>query len=152
MVAVFHHIGPKDNFTNPIEEILAYDGIITFDGVYTSVYDHREALKGRDVIIFVAGDTVGKEGFCDWHQILKLVNHYGLKLGWHTWSHPRLNEVDSKQMMEEMESPFATDYFAYPYGEFNDETIAVAKLLGYKYALSTTQGNDDPLSFRREYI
>jgi peptidoglycan/xylan/chitin deacetylase (PgdA/CDA1 family) len=35
------------------------------------------------------------------------------------------------------------DYFAYPYGRFNDKVVELVKKVGYKMAYSVTQGTMD---------
>ncbi len=155
MTAVFHRIGEpsRETFTNSIEQILAYEGEVTFDGVYTSVYDHKDVLKDRGIILFAAGDTIGEPGFCNWAQLLVLTNKYGFKLGWHTWTHRKLTEINGGELLEEMTSPFPTKYIAYPHGDYNHDVLALATILGYERGYSTTQGsNETQFSIYREYL
>lgn len=157
MTAVFHRIGPKEDFQNPIEEILAFDGIITFDGVYKSVFEHRKALKGRDAIMFITGSQVGREGFCSWPELETLHRSFGFIAGWHGHTHRRLTELSDHAVIAELtpscKSPqLFNNLYAYPHGDFDERTRNLVEQMGYKRAYSTTQGDDHPFSLRREYI
>lgn len=84
---------------NTRQEIAESVGPISFDGVYESVWENRDILKGRAGIIFVTGKYVGayndfdigqpRAKFATWEQIEDLMD-LGFELGWHTWSHPDL--------------------------------------------------------------
>jgi hypothetical protein len=156
VVAVFHRIGGWDpaTFTNPIGQIVTYPGEKTFDGIYTSVWDHREDIRDLGVWLFAAGDTLGTEGFVDRDQLEELVSDYGCWLVWHTWSHPDLRQLSDDQIRRELDAPdwFARDAFAYPYGDFDDRVINLVKEAGYGKAYSTTQGNSDAFSIYRAYL
>lgn len=143
MVGVFHHIGPKGQpFTNPIEEILAYPGLITFDGVYQSVYDHREQLKGREIILFYTGDPK-LNGTLSREDTVILAHYLNAEIGWHTWRHQDLTKLSDEALATELctdldLAPMQT--LAYPYGNFDERVIRFAKEAGFKRAYSTTQG------------
>lgn len=153
-VAVFHHIGEptEDKFTHSIEQILAYGGIITFDGAYTSLWEHREKLAEKAPILFVQGDTLGTDGVMTMQQVVEL-NSLGFVIGWHGWSHRRLPELPDHEVIKEL-NPDSNFYklYAYPHGDFDDRTKQLVKDMGYLRAYSTTQGNDDLFSLRREYV
>ena len=152
-----HNIGTKihSNY-NTREEILACQDPIGFDGIYKNVYDNRDVLVGKTGIMFVMGDYVGKdnsfdlphvprlEQYCNWSEIQELVSNYEFSLGWHTWSHPDLTTLSRDQIIKEITSPFATQFFAYPYGRYNDLVVECVKQAGYKFAFSVTQGSRNP--------
>lgn len=153
-VAVFHHISDeKKDFHNTIEEILAFDGVITFDGAYRSVYVHRQALKDREPILFIQGNTVGTEGVCSQKEIAELVD-MGFVLGWHGWTHRRLTELPDHVVINELNPP--TDsykLYAYPHGEWDDRVAKLVKEMGYFRAYSTTQGVEgNDFAIPREYL
>jgi len=160
MTAVFHRIGSysRETFTNPIEQIQQYPGTVTFDGIYTSIWDNRDVIaeiaKEKPVILFAAGDTMGTEGFVTKQQLLTLVDEYDCLLAWHTWSHPDMTKLTDDEIRHELDAPswFPRTTFAYPYGEFNDRVIELVKEAGYKSAYSTIQGNDGVYSLYREYL
>jgi hypothetical protein len=157
MTAVFHRIGAPDpgTFTNSMDQIRSYPGMKTFDGIYTSVWDHRYEIANLDgdVWLFPAGDTIGAEGFIGLDLLLALRDDFGCRLGWHTWSHPDMRTLTDDQIRRELERPdWAEDVFAYPYGDFNDRVIELVKEAGYSKAYSTTQGNGNAFSIYRAYI
>lgn len=166
---VFHHIGESPSTDpriaanyNTLEQVLSTNEAISFDGVYESVWDNREALKGREVYLFVTGNYVGKDNsfdtgmplarFLDWERINQLENNYGFIVGWHTWSHPDLTKLTEAEISREITPPEPMRYFAYPYGSFNDTVIRLVREAGYEKAWSTTQGNLHPLSLYRGYV
>lgn len=144
-VAVFHKIGEstEDKFTHSLEQILSYEGQITFDGVYESVFDNRLALKDRRPLLFISGNQVGREGYCNKEQLLEL-EYLGFVLGWHGWSHDKLTELTYIQILSELHKPdwINSGFYAYPHGDFNDLALEAIKTMGYKEAYSTTQGEE----------
>lgn len=159
-----HQISPNkinSNF-NTREEILKSTGPISFDGVYKNVYENRDILKDRDVILFVMGDYVGKDNsfdikqplteMCNWNEIMDLAINHGCKLGWHTWSHPDLTTLSLDEVVKECTPPFKMDYFAYPHGRYNDMIKNIIEDLNYKNAWSVTQGDNTPFALCRHYL
>lgn len=142
-VAVFHRIGEPtpDKFTHSIEQILAFDGEITFDGVYDSVFDCRLELKSRRPVLFVSGNQIGRDGFCNKEQLQEL-EYLGFILAWHGWCHQQLTELSPEQILAELRRPkwLQTSLYAYPHGEFDEKSIATIRQYGYTKAYSTTQG------------
>jgi hypothetical protein len=156
-VAVFHRIGAPDpgTFTNSMDQIRGFSGEKTFDGIYTSVWDHRYEISqlDGDVWLFPAGDTIGAEGFIGLDKLLALRDDFGCRLGWHTWSHPDMRTLTADQIRRELERPdWAEDVFAYPYGDFDERVIEQVKAAGYTKAYSTTQGDSGEFSIYRAYI
>jgi hypothetical protein len=150
-----HNIGYTNhlNYHNR-KQILDCPHPIGFDGVYKNVYDNQEVLEGKSGIFFVMGNYVGKdnsfeyplhvpkiEQYCTWEQIKEMCEKYDFKVGWHTWSHPDLTDISRHDMVREITSPFPMDYFAYPYGRFNQTCLDVVKQAGFKEAWSVNQGS-----------
>lgn len=151
-IAVFHKIGESGDYTNTIEQILAYEGIITFDGAYTSLWEHREKLAEKEPILFVQANTLGTEGVMTWEQVREL-GVKGFILGWHGRTHRRLTELPDHIVTRELTPAFPEfKLYAYPHGDFDERTKQLVRDMGYLRAYSTTQGNDDPFSLHREYI
>lgn len=154
---------PNPNF-NTLSEILAYQGPISFDGIYESVYTHYKALKGKDVTFFFSGKYVGEDNqfdvhtgqpltrFCDYDQIREMADYLGARLGYHGWAHRRCVGLTRDELVAELSPPqclriwTATRgqhlWLAWPYGDFDDEAIRVAKWLGYDGAYSCMQGDE----------
>ena len=129
---------------------------IGFDGIYKNVYDNQDVLEGKSGIFFVMGNYVGKnnsfeypqevpvlEEYCTWEQIQEMCDKYDFKMGWHTWSHPDLTNITRHEMIQEITPPFPMDYFAYPYGRFNQVVLECVQEVGFKEAWSVTQGSQD---------
>jgi peptidoglycan/xylan/chitin deacetylase (PgdA/CDA1 family) len=75
--------------------------------------------------------------------VYELCAKYDFKLGWHTWSHRDLTKLTRDEILEEVTPPFPMQYFAYPYGTYNDLVIECVKEVGFKVAYSVTQGSQD---------
>ncbi len=152
MTAVFHRIGNSGAFTNHIEDILAYDCQPTFDGIYTTVFDHRLQLRSRPAILFISGDQVGREGFCNKEQLLELKKD-GHTLAWHGWNHRRLTEMTEAEIRAELSKPdWVEPIYAYPHGDFNDLSKKILEEMGYEKAYSTTQGDNSNYAIYRKYV
>jgi hypothetical protein len=160
---LLHNIGEKINSNyNTREEVSSSTGPLSFDGVYKSVYQNRDLLEGRDTILFITGDYVGKnnsfdapmppEDFCDWNEIMEMVTEYHCALGWHTWSHPDLTKMSYEDILLEVTPPFPMLHFAYPYGRFNEEVIEAVQSAGFQYGFSVTEGNGSAYQILRKYL
>lgn len=147
------HEKRNSNF-NTIDEVLALNPdevVLTFDGVYQSVYKNWQKLRDYKVILFQMGDNDKKvEELCTPQQLEEMVKD-GAVLGWHTWNHNDLTKLSEEQIQKEILSPFETEYFAYPYGRFNDRVIDEVKNK-YKFAYSVTEGNDSDYQIKRKYL
>lgn len=160
---VLHQIGDRalgGNF-NTLEEILAYDGPISFDGIYMSVYENYKALKGKDITLFFSGKYLGGDNsfdvgqplskFCTWEQIKEMAEYLDAKIGYHGWAHLRCKGLSASELIEELTPPpFLTQYLvdyptlAWPYGDYDDDAaISVAACLGYNEAWSVHPKHND---------
>lgn len=166
-----HNIGTiiHSNYNTP-EQIIACQEPIGFDGIYYNVFENRHLLKGKQGILFIMGDYLGKdntfdlpyvpklEKYCTLAQVQQIAAETGFEIGWHTWSHPDLTTLSRERIMEEIRPPFDMKTFAYPYGRYNDLVIECVKEMGYERAYSVTQGStctSDPLykyKIYRDYI
>lgn len=153
MVGVFHKIGITDpyQFTNSIEQINGFSGEITFDGIYSTVWENRDKLE-KKAILFISGDQIGKEGFCTKEQLLKLKED-GHVLAWHGHSHRRLTELSEEEIRQELTQPdWVEPIYAYPHGDFNELSKKILEEMGYIAGYSTTQGDGSTYAIKRIYI
>ncbi len=164
-VYLLHNIGEKlnSNYNTP-EEIIASpaDAVLTFDGIYQNVWEHRAILEGRQVELFVMGDYVGKdnafdvgmppERYCDWNQLMDLVVQLRAELGWHTWSHRDLTKLSDSELEREVTPPFPMRAFAYPYGIFDERVVEAVQGAGFESAYSVFQDGAGVYSLRRQYL
>jgi peptidoglycan/xylan/chitin deacetylase (PgdA/CDA1 family) len=130
-----------------------------------------DVLEGKSGILFVMGNYIGLdnvfdlqyvpklEKYCTWDEINEILEkHPNFKLGWHTWSHPDLTKLNMDEIIKEITPPFPMDYFAYPYGNYNDLAMECVRSVGYKYAWSVVQGtkntDDENYNYKlyRNYI
>jgi len=175
---LIHNIGksPKpDDLTvssnyNIIDDILSNKSDISFDGVYLNVYtgimnhkkEFKKFLEDYNIYLFIIGLVIGKdnlfdtdmpyEKYADINQIEEL-RELGCILGWHTWEHKDLTTLSERKMEEELIAPrMFKDFFAYPYGKFDDKVLKAVKRLNYKKAWSVNQGDDSKFQLNREYI
>lgn len=145
---------------NTREQVNRTEGTLTFDGVYQNVWENRDLLKGREVILFIMGNYIGMdntfdegmpyERYCDWDQIMELVNQ-GAQLGWHSRTHRDLTTLDEEELIDEIRPPFRMDYFAYPYGRYNQQVVDVVRKY-YKKAYSVDQTDGTDFTIPRWYI
>lgn len=132
--------------------------IITFDDGYADNYLaalpilEKHGMKGT---VFVISGQVGQPDYLTWPQ-LKEMQARGIEIGSHTHSHVALTEIGPPQLQDELqrskqilETKLGTpvEFLAYPYGQFNTQTIAALEQAGYTGActgdpgLATTTGN-----------
>lgn len=164
---LLHQIGERINPNfNTLEEILASEGPLSFDGIYESVYENYKALKGRDITFFISGKYVGGDNsfdvhngqplskFCTIEQIFEMRDYLGAKVGYHGWAHLHCHRLNEDQIRAEIALPdwLETDTFAWPYGDCNELTDKIAKDMGYKEAWSVGQGNDTQYQKRRWHL
>lgn len=158
-VACFHKIGEpsEDHMVNSIEQILAFDGRVTFDGAYESVWESYPKLKPfliyQSPVLFIQGDTVGKDGICSLSQI-KTLSQLGFIIGWHGWSHRRLTELNDDEVRAELDKPeWVAPFYAYPHGDWDERVANLVRKYGYICAYSTTQGEEgNDFAIPRVYI
>lgn len=97
----------------------------------------------------------------NWRQVREM-NKAGVSFGAHTITHPRLPEVSKDRAHREiLESKktieyylgYSVNFFAYPYGLFNDEIRSFVKEAGFSLACSTRSGFNnrhvDPYALHR---
>lgn len=161
---LLHNVGDihHPNYTSR-EKILACNDVLTFDGIYRNVYENQDILKGKEIIFFVMGDFMGKdnqfdlahvpklEKYCTWDEVIQMVTKFNAKLGWHTWSHRDLTTLSEEEIIKEITPPFPMDYFAYPYGKYNDLVLKLVKERYEKaYSVYATDGTE--FTIPRSYL
>lgn len=164
-IVLLHNIGTINHPNyNTREEIQALppDTLLTFDGIYKNVYENRDLLVGRPVILFIIGSVVGKdntfntgvprEEYCSWAELFELQD-MGCELAWHTQTHPNLTEVTDDWLSYEITPPrnIPMKSFAYPYGKFNDKVLKEVKK-HFTYAYAVNEGDNSNYQINRKYI
>ena len=142
--------------------------VITFDdGYQDNLKNAYPLLKkyGMCATIFLATDHLGAsnrwnavEGvpqrpLMAWQDIREAIRDSLLSFQAHTCSHPKLTHIPISQAREEMLKSKETiedrlgrpcHHFAYPYGDFNETLITVARKAGFRTACSTRWGHNRP--------
>jgi len=141
--------------------------LITFDDGYMDNYDNAfPILKDLNMVatIFCIASNLDGTYYLSKEAIREMSN-YGIDIESHTVTHPKLNEMTyNKQLIELTESKKTLesitgkkiDSIAYPFGNFNNDSIKAAKDAGYTLGFTTKRGlsdrDDNPLELDRIYI
>jgi len=140
------------------------------DGYYDNYLNIYPYIKkfGLPVTIFVAAGYVGKEMPLDsiplkmlsWNELVQM-SRDNVSIGAHTISHRNLQEIDLDEAKNEILKSKRTiekeignciNYFAYPFGGYNDEIVDFVRFLGFKAAFGhegLTRQGDNPYMLNR---
>jgi peptidoglycan/xylan/chitin deacetylase (PgdA/CDA1 family) len=152
---------------------------LTFDDGYQDFYDNAyPVLKmyGFPSTVFLVSDFVGKENLwdyqelnirkrlLDWDAIIEMKDHH-VVFGSHTRTHPFLSKLSTEMMEEELfgakvalekRLKLPVQFFCYPYGNYDERTVATVKKAGYLGAATMNRGlihrGDEPFELRRSFI
>lgn len=138
--------------------------VITIDDAYLSVY--REAwprlrAAGLPFTLFTATEAIdgGGAGFMSWDQLRELAADPLVSFGNQTQSHPHMpgrslaqNRADvlAGNARFEAELGVTPKLFAYPYGEYDLESLELIRELGFALAFSQPSGAIDMARARRD--
>lgn len=142
--------------------------VITFDDGYADNYTNAfPILKELDMkaTIFVISSCIDNNGYYMTSQQLKEMSDYGIDIQSHTVSHSYLSQLTYEEQLNELktskeklesitEKPVIS--IAYPFGDYDDNTILASKEAGYSLSFNTNRGlsdrTDNPLSLNRIYV
>ncbi len=166
---ILHRIGPRISSNwNLLSEILACDEPLSFDGVYTEVYEHYKALKGKDITFFVSGKYVGGDNsfdlhsgekpgnFCTWPQVEEMAKYLNATVGYHGWAHRKCVGLSRSDLFDELIPHAPLTYiktFAWPHGICDVEAIDAARTIGYSEAwCAGPHGDGSQFQRKRRYL
>jgi len=122
------------------------DGYLDFfEEVFPVLRDNRLTATN-----FIISNFLGREQYLDWYHLKYMVASGRVFIGGHTLNHMKLTEINSEQLEQEITINKASleegldtkiDYFAYPYGSFDDNVLNTLKKNKYKAAFTTENGN-----------
>ena len=141
--------------------------LITFDDGYMNNYTEAFPMLKKlnmKATIFCVGNSLDGSYYLS-EDALKEMSDYGIDIQCHTVNHVHLDTLSyeeqlselrhSKEIIEKITGKEVLSV-AYPFGDYNSESIKAAKEAGYKLAFTTHLGlsdrNDDIYALDRIYI
>ena len=126
--------------------------VLTFDDGWENQYENALPIlekHGVTATFFVYTNALGHKHFMTWEQI-KNLDARGMTIGAHTKTHPYLPKladparlrdeiIGSKKALEQFLGK-KVRLFAYPFGHYNEQIIAIVKEAGFAAARSTYVG------------
>jgi len=120
--------------------------ILSFDDGWSSQYTYAfPILKKHNypATFFLFTNGIGRPSFVSWENVRELIGA-GMTIGDHSRSHPYLTqitdqealwrEIDGSKKFLEKELGVEINEFAYPFGRYTPEIVAMVKNAGYKSA------------------
>ncbi len=126
---------------------------ITIDDAYLSVYLKAWPLLKKNrfpFTLFISTDVIDQKlkNYMTWDQIRELMDH-GVTIGSQTKTHPHMHRLNREEKNKEInysnkrfikELGFKPTLFAYPYGEYDIETLNIIKESGFIAAFGQHSG------------
>ena len=126
-------LNPK-NFDDEFKKVSKKKKILlTIDDAFSSFYLNAwPILKKNKIpfILFVSTETVGRRGYMNWEEIIKISKEDFVHIGNHSHSHEYLikyefddfkKDIDKSIKIFEEKLDNNPDFFSYPFGEYNLE-------------------------------
>jgi peptidoglycan/xylan/chitin deacetylase (PgdA/CDA1 family) len=137
---------------------------ITFDDGFADTYDAVEALLGRGLpsTVYVTTGALGRDDRLSRSELAALPSLPGVEVGAHAVRHRRLDELDDRELAEEVGTSKAelealaqqaVASFAYPHGAYDRRVRQAVIAAGYRSAAAVKNAashpGDDPFAIAR---
>lgn len=128
--------------------------ILTFDDGYQSFYDSAYPLLKKynmKAVQFVITQVEGAPAYLSWSEIVEMDKSGFVEIAAHTRHHPNLPDLSQSAIIDEILGSkydleqhvhHTINWFAYPYGSYNQFIIQTLKNAGFKGAVSTIYGTN----------
>lgn len=142
--------------------------VITFDDGYLDNYTNAYPILkefGFNATVFIISGLVDKDKAYMTSEQLKEMELNGIEMQAHTANHPQLSTLDYENQMREIKDSKIflenllnkkIEYIAYPYGNYNENTLKIVKELEFKAAYLAdgpwAYKTDGVYLYRRVYI
>lgn len=145
VVAITFDDGYEDNYLEALPLLKKYNACAT---LYLVIDRHENDWSVKKNVKHNTG-VLAKEKKLSDNQIKEMLDSGIFELGGHTISHPFLPKLSFKEKEEEMigcksllEAKFNTSIssFAYPFGIYDSEDVAIIKDSSFKSAVTTNEG------------
>ncbi len=125
--------------------------LLTFDDGYANNAEVAMPIlqrHGFPATLFLSPGFIGQPGYLSWPQVQEL-SAAGWDIAPHSVTHRHLPQLSIEQQREEITESRrriahalgrSADVFAYPFGEYNEDTIKILKKAAYRYAFTTKEG------------
>jgi peptidoglycan/xylan/chitin deacetylase (PgdA/CDA1 family) len=140
------------------EKTIAAPGfVLTFDDGYQDNYTHAFSILQKlsvQALVYLVTERIGAEGFLSWEQIQAMSASGLVTFGSHTHTHRHFVRRETYQNLEEelmrskelieTQTKKSCEHFAWPWGDYETEWLALVQKIGYHSAATTLSGANVP--------